>query len=104
MTAAHDGDAAAPGGGRLRRRYRSELNGSELAEQSQDGVEERGESTRGGGAVEQVGDRTQQVAQQVAGRLHRGDHRVYLVQVYHQAKQVKVQGPEDEVQPLTRRR
>src|SRR5581483_1560206 len=64
------------------------------------GVEDAGEIA----AIEQVGDRTKQVAQQVASTGDRGDVQHNLIQVDDQSQKVQVEWTEGETENRTGRR
>ena len=72
----------------------------ELAEDRENPVEESGDGPKRARAVKQPSNRAQQVPEQIAGTRHGRDVQHDLVQVDHQAEQVKVERAEDQVQDL----
>src|SRR4051812_35079653 len=73
---------------------------TEALQDREDLVEEVGQAAQWRTAVEEVGDRTQEVPEEVPGGLLSGDVELDLVQVDHEAKEIKVQWPEREVQDV----
>src|SRR5262249_49419866 len=56
------------------------------------------------GAVEQIGDRAEQVAKEISGTLLGGDIEHDLVEVDHQAEEIEVERTADEIENLARLR
>src|SRR5262249_43101765 len=56
------------------------------------------------GAVEQIGDRAEQVAEEISGTLLGGNIEHDLVEVDHQAEEIEVERTEDEIENLARLR